>query len=78
MPSRVLGYSQGVFGAGIPITVVGLVLRRKNASGDDSLHVTGDHWRIEDNTVLETDAAWDDDGTMRPASPSQTAPDRHG
>ena len=27
------------------------MLRTKNASGDDGLHVTGDHWRIEGLTV---------------------------
>ena len=36
-------------------------------SADSAVDAKGNNWVIEGNTVLETDAEWDDDGTMRPS-----------
>ena len=36
-------------------------------SADSAVDAKGNNWVIEGNTVPETDAEWDDDGTMRPS-----------
>jgi hypothetical protein len=51
--------------------VRGNVFRRAGISGknsaDSAVDAKGNNWLIEANVVLETDAPWDDDGTMRPS-----------
>jgi Right handed beta helix region len=47
------------------------VFRRTGTSGqnsaDSAVDAKGNNWVIEDNTVSETDARWDDDGVLRPS-----------
>lgn len=47
------------------------VFRRTGTSGqnsaDSAVDAKGNNWLIEGNTVADTDADWDDDGTMRPS-----------
>jgi hypothetical protein len=51
--------------------VRGNVFRRAGLSGknsaDSAVDAKGNNWVIETNVVLQTDAPWDDDGTMRPS-----------
>ena len=47
------------------------VFRRTGTSGqnsaDSAVDAKGNNWVIEDNSVSETDAEWDDDGTAQPS-----------
>jgi Right handed beta helix region len=52
-------------------TIRNNVFRRVGLSGqnsaDSAVDAKGNNWVIEGNLVTETDAEWDDDGTMRPS-----------
>ena len=52
-------------------TVRGNTFRRVGASGENSadsaVDAKGNNWVIENNTVAESDAPWDDEGDSRPS-----------